>query len=70
VLFNHEYQLLHDSLPIEEVLPITRLEYDVGGMTALLDAVGSTILRSSSRSTGFGPAHARPGGVCHHNRRV
>ena len=57
VLFNHEYQLLHDSLPIEEVLPITRLEYDVGGMTALLDAVGSTILRVKQRIHGMSAQH-------------
>jgi hypothetical protein len=63
VLFNHEYQLLHDSLPIEEVLPITRLEYDVGGMTALLDAVGSTILRVRQQINGMSARHKPARGV-------
>lgn len=57
VLFNHEFRLLHDSLPIEEVLPITRQEYDVAGMTALLDAVGLTILRVKQRISGLSARH-------------
>lgn len=43
VLFNHQYELLHDRLPIEEVSPLTDQDYEVGGTTALLDAVGATI---------------------------
>jgi len=43
VLFNHDYDLLHDRINIKEIAPITRAEYEVGGTTALLDAVGHTI---------------------------
>lgn len=43
VLFDHRYTLLHKRLPIMDVMPITDKEYEAGGMTALLDAVGRTI---------------------------
>lgn len=43
VLFNHGYELLHDRIPLKGVSPITEKEYEVGGTTALLDAVGATI---------------------------
>ena len=43
VLFNHDYELLHDRIPVKSVSPITEKEYEVGGTTALLDAIGSTI---------------------------
>ncbi|WKA56920.1 vWA domain-containing protein [Planococcus shenhongbingii] len=43
VLFNHDYELLHDRLPITGISPMTEEEYEVGGTTALLDAIGSTI---------------------------
>jgi len=43
VLFNHEYDLLHDQIDSKEIAPITRAEYEVGGTTALLDAIGHTI---------------------------
>jgi len=43
VLFDNEYQLLHDRIEIEAVSPMTEKDYSAGGMTALLDAVGTTI---------------------------
>jgi uncharacterized protein YegL len=43
VLFDHEYEILHDRLNIRAVNPITEREYYVRGNTALLDAVGKTI---------------------------
>ena len=43
VLFNNNYELLHDRIDIKAVSPITEKEYFVGGPTALIDAVGSTI---------------------------
>ena len=45
VLFDHEAQLLHDRQPIQAVLPITSQDYYVGGSTALLDALGQSILK-------------------------
>jgi len=43
VLFNHGVDLLHDRITIKGIGPITEQEYEVGGTTALLDAIGSTI---------------------------
>ena len=43
VLFDNNYELLHDRIDIKAVSPITEKEYRVGGSTALLDAIGRTI---------------------------
>ena len=43
VLFDNRIRTLHDRLPLQEVKPMTESDYTVGGSTALLDAVGSTI---------------------------
>ena len=43
VLFDHEIELLHDRLPIEAVELLTENDFIVGGMTALMDAVGFAI---------------------------
>lgn len=46
VLFNDKMDILYMSRNIREVKPLTGKEYEVGGTTALLDAVGSTILKA------------------------
>lgn len=53
VLFDNNYTLLHDRIDIRAVRPITDKEYFVGGSTALLDAIGTTInkLVSVQRNT-------------------
>ncbi len=43
VLFDSSYELLHDRIDIRAVSPITEKEYQVGGATALLDAIGLTV---------------------------
>lgn len=43
VLFDNRYELLHDRIDIRAVSPMTEEEYQVGGSTALLDAIGRTI---------------------------
>ncbi len=43
VLFNNNYELLHDRIDIRGVSKITGKEYQVGGSTALYDAIGRTI---------------------------
>jgi uncharacterized protein YegL len=43
VLFDNEYELLHDRIDIRAVSSITEKEYQVGGSTALLDAIGRSI---------------------------
>ena len=43
VLFDNEYEVIHDRLGLVAVKPLTGREYFVRGSTALLDAVGRTI---------------------------
>lgn len=43
VLFDNEYELLHDRIEFNAVNAITEKDYQVGGSTALLDAIGRTI---------------------------
>lgn len=43
VLFDDEYELLHDRINLKGIKPITEKEYFVRGTTALLDAIGKTI---------------------------
>ncbi|MBQ4050669.1 MAG: VWA domain-containing protein [Oscillospiraceae bacterium] len=43
VLFDGEVELLHDRADIGGVSPLTEKDYQVGGCTALLDAMGCTI---------------------------
>ena len=42
-LFDHRYELLHDRINVRGISPLTDKEYEVGGTTALLDAIGFTI---------------------------
>jgi uncharacterized protein YegL len=53
VLFNHNYDLLHDRIDIRAVSPISEREYAVCGSTALLDAIGRTLhkIRNVQRNT-------------------
>ena len=43
VLFSDNSEILHDQANIMEMKPMTKRQYQVGGSTALLDAVGMTI---------------------------
>lgn len=43
ILFDSEYEVIHERLDIREVLPITKHEYYVRGSTALLDAIGKSV---------------------------
>ena len=43
ILFDHMVETLHDRADIRKLQPMTPKDYYVRGMTALLDAVGSTI---------------------------
>lgn len=45
VLFDNNYELLHERMNIRNVNFISQREYYVGGSTALLDALGRTINR-------------------------
>ena len=43
VLFSNSSSVLHDRVDIQTVQPMTEREYNVGGGTALLDAIGGAI---------------------------
>ena len=43
VLFDDKYQVLHERVNIKDLKDMTSKDYYVGGSTALLDAIGSTI---------------------------
>lgn len=43
VLFSNSSSVLHDRVDIQTVQPLTEREYNVGGGTALLDAIGGAI---------------------------
>ncbi|ERK68435.1 hypothetical protein HMPREF1984_00645 [Leptotrichia sp. oral taxon 215 str. W9775] len=45
VLFDDQYELLYNQVPIEKVSPMTEEEYYVRGSTALLDAIGKTVIQ-------------------------
>ena len=43
VLFDDQYELLHDRVELQSIAPMTEKEYYVRGCTALLDAIGKTV---------------------------
>lgn len=43
ILFDNRYEILHDRIPMKGIQAMTDREYQVGGSTALLDAIGRTI---------------------------
>jgi len=43
ILFDDQYEILHNGVNIKTVKPMTTKEYSARGMTALLDAIGKTI---------------------------
>lgn len=45
VLFDEQYELLHDRISLKGIQPITDSDYFVRGSTALLDAIGKTIAK-------------------------
>ena len=48
VLFDNFSTTIHDRVPIERVDPLTERDYQPGGCTALLDALGDTIRHIAS----------------------
>lgn len=43
ILFSTFSEVLHDRISLEEIKPLTEQDYQVGGNTALLDAIGGAI---------------------------
>lgn len=48
VLFNHQSQVVHDRVSLDQIAPMTADDYCVGGCTALLDAMGNAIKHISN----------------------
>lgn len=59
VLFDDNYELLHDHIDIQKIESITSRDYYARGCTALLDAVGKTINSIGSRLSAT-PEEERP----------
>ena len=62
VLFDDEYLVPADAVPIDEVVPLNAGTYVPRGSTALLDAIGRTV-DSLGRRLAATPAANRPGKV-------
>ena len=43
LIFDHETEVIHDRLPLDQISPMTEDDYWVRGCTALLDAIGGAI---------------------------
>jgi len=57
VLFDHNYEVLHDRIDLKAVSPLTEKEYFVRGNTALLDAIGRTINKIGGVQKHTAPAY-------------
>lgn len=62
VLFDDEYLVAIDALPVAEILPLDNQTYVPRGSTALLDAIGRTIDELGARLAAL-PEKERPGQV-------
>lgn len=62
ILFDDQYEVLHDHVPIRKISRLTEKEYYARGCTALLDAIGLTIDRIGNRLDQT-PEAERPGKV-------
>lgn len=51
VLFDDNYEVLYESVPIKEVKKLTKRDYFVRGSTALLDAIGFSINRLDEKES-------------------
>lgn len=60
--FDTEYEVVHESLPIEKMKPLDYSTFEPRGATALLDAVGKTIDEAGARFAAM-PEDKRPGNV-------
>ena len=62
VLFDHEYIVAQDGCPVQEVQKLDANSYQPRGTTALLDAIGRTIITVGERLN-HTPEQERPGKV-------
>ncbi|MFH5882235.1 vWA domain-containing protein [Liberiplasma polymorphum] len=59
ILFDNDYEVLHNRVPLKEVQNLTQKDYYVRGTTALLDAIGKTIEKIEAKHT-YLPVSQRP----------
>lgn len=62
ILFDHEYDIIHHSRPLEEIEPLNEQTYQPRGLTALHDAVGITLTKALASFKGK-DASVKPSGV-------
>lgn len=62
ILFDDQYEILHNGVNLKEVQPITKDHYWARGMTAMYDAIGKTINEVGHRLSET-PEQYRPGKV-------
>ena len=62
VLFDDKVDIIHDRFPISVIQPLTKEDYYVRGCTALLDAIGTAILKIENVQTHM-PEEYRAGKV-------
>lgn len=48
-IFDSEYKLYHNAVPINQVPELTEQQYRMGGMTSLYDAIGKTFIEVGTR---------------------
>ena len=48
VLFDDDYEVIYDQVKLKDVKPLTD-EYQIGGMTAMNDAIGKTLSKLSNK---------------------
>ena len=60
ILFDNQYEILHLGVDIKKVAPLTAKEYFARGNTALLDAVGRTLLDAKARINGIEDEEEKP----------
>lgn len=61
-LFDHRYQVVHETVPLEKIPQLTNRTYHPNGNTALLDAIGRTITDTDNFINKL-PEEERPGKV-------
>lgn len=59
VQFDHEYELLYEGIPLQEAVPLNTINYVPRGTTALLDAMGRSMVETRHRILCM-PATERP----------
>ena len=62
ILFDDQYEILHNGVNLKEVKPMTKDQYWARGMTAMYDAIGKTI-NEVGRRLSETPEQYRPGKV-------